>query len=449
MRKWAVTALIPIALALATDFARAQSEVETLRTRVRELEARQQQTDAELDELRALLVGEEPARHQAASTEASPSDDIDLGVLAGASEGSMLSRIDFHGHLAVDYVGIAKPSAGSVDTRRDPDAELLPRSSFTASDLTFFVGLPIYENLYVATEVEYESGGDEITLDQAFAQWDLLPDDRFSLRGGKFYFPFGVDRYYQNAPTNPLVDRPAPFLFVIPGTYSETGIELLGELPLAHSPEIVAEYEFALVNGLGEPAFSSTRDSRQNRDDNSAKSYGGRLGLVWDRWLRIGASGLAGNYSRSNDDGLWAAGVDLRAEWSAFTLRSEWAFSRVENPDAIAADGTACPNLPCPDLEGLTPLGGSFSRQGWYVEGTWRPRPVFARFLGPLEYVLRYDVFDDDQSVQDVLNGQRFAAGIVFRPYEHFLLKAEYEIVDDESSEVDNNGFLFQGAVDW
>jgi hypothetical protein len=134
-----------------------QSEVETLRS-VRELEQRQQQTDAELDQLRALLVGEAGSSRSPEPAQAPPpGDNVDLGVLAGASEGSFLSRIDFHGHLAVDYVGIAKPSAGSVDTRSDPDAELLPRSSFTASDLSFFVGLPIYENVYAATEVEYES----------------------------------------------------------------------------------------------------------------------------------------------------------------------------------------------------------------------------------------------------------------------------------------------------
>jgi hypothetical protein len=453
MKIWTVTGVVPLALVfvLASGGARAQSEVETLRARVRDLEQQQQRTDAELDELRALLVGEGGAARAPEAAPASPAadDDLDLGVLAGASEGSMLSRIDFHGHVAVDYVGIAKPSAGSVDTDADPDAELLPRSSFTATDVTFFVGLPIYDNVYAATEIEYESGGDEITLDQAFVQWDLASEERFSLRGGKFYFPFGIDRYYQNAPTNPLVDRPAPFLFVIPETYSETGIGVLGELPIGQSPEITAEYEFALVNGLGETAFASVRDARQNRDNNSGKAYGGRLGLVWDRWLHVGVSGLSGNYDSSNDDGLWAAGVDLRAEWGSVALRSEWVISRVENPDAVSADGIACPSLPCPELEPLTPLGGSFSRQGWYVETVWRPRPVFARFLGPLEYVLRYDVLDDDQRQQDVLDGQRFAAGIVFHPREHFRLKAEYEVVDDESSEIDNNGFLFQGAVDW
>jgi len=451
MRIRALTGMLPLVFVLASGSASAESEVETLRSRVRELEQQQQRTDAELDELRALLVGEGGAARTQPAPPAAPArdEDIDLGVLAGESEGSILSRIDFHGHLAVDYVGIAKPSAGSVDVDEDPDAELLPRSSFTASDLTFFVGLPIYEDIYAATEVEYESGGDEITLDQAFVQWDLASDEKLSLRGGKFYFPFGIDRYYQNAPTNPLVDRPAPFLFVIPETYSETGIEVLGEVPLASSPEIVGEYEFALVNGLGEPAFASVRDARQNRDNNSGKAYGGRLGLVWDRWLRVGVSGLSGNYDSSNDDGLWAAGVDLRADWGAVALRGEWAISRVQNPDAVAADGTACPSLPCTDLGPLTPLGGSFSRQGWYVEGIWRPRPIFAQFLGPLEYVLRYDVLDDDQDFRDVLDGQRFAAGIVFHPREHFRLKAEYEIVDDESTEVENNGFLFQGAVDW
>jgi len=448
MRKWAVPALLVLAVVVPSGRAGAQSEVETLRARVRELEQHQQKTDAEIDQLRALLVGgDEGAR--APETAQRPGDDVDLSVLAGEDETSMLDRVDFHGHLAVDYVGIAKPSAGSVDPDRDPDAGLLPRSSFTASDVSFFVGLPIYDDVYAATEVEYESGGDEIKLDQAFVQWDLAEEERLSLRGGKFYFPFGIDRYYQNAPTNPLVDRPAPFLFVIPETYSETGIELLGEVVLASAPEIVGEYEVALVNGLGDPAFLSARGARQNRDNNSGKSFGGRLGIAWDRWLRIGVSGLTGEYDHGNELGLWATGADLRASWDTFALRGEWAFSRIENPDAVAADGTGCANVPCPELGPLTPLGGSFSRQGWYLEATWSPRTVFARFLGPLEYVLRYDVLDDDQRDVEVLDGQRLAAGIVFHPYEHLRFKAEYEVVDDESSEIDNNGFLFQGAVDW
>lgn len=446
MRNWAVT--LTLALAVAGQV-RAESEVETLRTRVRELEARQQQTDAELDELRALLVGEERAPRSATPSGSAAGDDLDLDVLAGKSEAPILDRVEFHGHLAFDYVGIANQGEEGVGADEAADTGLLPRSSFSASDLSFFVGVPLYENLYVATEVEYESGGDEIELDQAFAQWDLLPEERLSVRGGKFYFPFGVERHYQNAPTNPLVDRPASSLLVVPGTYSETGVELLGQLALASSPEVVAEYELALVNGLGEYAFESTREARQNRDDNSGKSYGGRLGLVWDRWLRVGASGLSGSYDRSNDDRLWAAGVDLRADWSAFTLRGEWVLSRVENPDAISADGTPCSDLPCPGLEPLTPLGGSVRRRGWYLEGTWKPQPIFARPLGPLEYVLRYDVIDDDQSLDESLDGQRIAAGIVLRPYEHFRLKAQYEIVDYESGDFDNNGFLFQGAVDW
>jgi hypothetical protein len=338
-----------------------------------------------------------------------------------------------------------------VDPERDPDAGLLPRSSFTVSDLSFFVGLPIYEHIYAATEVEYESGGDEIKLDQAFVQWDLAEEERLSLRGGKFYFPFGIERFHQNAPTNPLVDRPAPFLFVIPSTYAETGVEVLGELPLSSSPEIVGEYELALVNGLGDPAFRSVREARQDRDNNSGKSYGGRLGLAWDRWLRVGVSGLAGEYDSGNEASLWAIGADLRAKWGAFSLRSEWAYSRAQNPEAVDANGVACPELPCVELEPpFTPLPPGFRRRGWYVEGTWQPPWELLHMAAPPEYVLRYDVLDDDQNeLRTVFEGQRVAAGSVLHPYEHLRLKVEYEVVDDESSEIDNNGFLFQGAVDW
>lgn len=451
MRIPAIATLICVALSTAgPGAARAETEVELLRRQVRELEQRQQATQAELDEMRALLSGER--RGEATpSPAAPPGDEVELGDLAGTNAGSLLSRVDFHGHLATEYVGISKPTAAGVDPRVDPDAELLPRSSFTVSDLTFFVGLPLYENLYAATEVEYEGGGDEITLDQAFVQWDLIGDERLAVRGGKFYFPFGIERFYQNAPTNPLVDRPAPFLFVIPDTYSETGLEVLGEVPIWSGPEVVAEYEFALVNGLGEPSYDSVRFARQNRDNNSAKSFGGRLGLAWDRWLRVGVSGLSGEYDEGNRDALWAVGADARAQWGAFALRGEYAYSRVQNPAAVDANGVACPTLPCPDLEPpFTPLPPGTRRRGWYVEGTWAPSFDFLHLAAPPVYVLRYDVLDDDLTeLRQNFDGQRIAAGIVLRPYEHFRLKMQYEVIDEQGDLPDENGFLFEGAVDW
>jgi hypothetical protein len=437
---------------LGATAARADSEVDELRAQVQELLRRQQATDAELDELRSQLAGERGGRASESPAAPAADDEVELGELAGRDAGSsLLDRLEFHGHFSTEYVGIAKPSPGGVDPSQDRDAELLPRSSFTASDLTFFVGLPLYESLYLATEIEYEGGGDEITLDQAFLQWDLVGEERLAVRGGKFYFPFGIDRFYQNAPTNPLVDRPAPFLFVFPGTYSETGLEILGEIPLTGSPEIVAEYELAFANGLGDAAFRDVRDARQDRDNNSGKSYGGRLGVSWDRWLKLGVSGLAGAYDQSNSDSLWALGADMRAAWGDFGLRGEYIYSRLQNPEAVDANGFACVELPCPELTPpFTPLPSGFRRRGWYLEGTWQPAWNFFRLAAPPLYVVRFDALDDDQSfLHSALDGQRLAAGVVLRPYPHFLLKVQYEITDDEGGEVENNGFLFQGAVDW
>jgi hypothetical protein len=235
---------------------------------------------------------------------------------------------------------------------------------------------------------------------------------------------------------------------VIPETYSETGVELLGELPLAHSPEIVGEYEFALVNGLGEPAFASVRDARQNRDNNSARPTAGGSG-----W-----SGIAGC--------TWGSGI---GELRHFERRRD--VGRGRRPARGLGHGGAAQRVDDrADRESRRGLGRrhrlpepALSRARAADTARWQLQPPglvrggrlavaseFAEFLGPLEYVLRYDVLDDDQlQQQEVLDGQRFAAGIVFHPREHFRLKAEYEIVDDESSELENNGFLFQGAVDW
>lgn len=425
--------------------ARAESEVERLRRLVEELERSQQQTIAELDELRARVEGEEGApQSPGRASDAAP----DLATLAGRAPAPR--SIDFHGHLAVSYFGFEEMS---LAPDQGPSlSDLNPQSSFVLSDLTLFVGIPLRDNLYAATEIEYELGGDEIDLDQAFIQWDLRAEERLALRLGKFYVPFGIERFYQNAPQNPLVDHPAPFIHVIPGTYSDTGVALVGKRPILQGPEVLLEYEAAFVNGLGSSLFDSAREARQNVDNNADKAVVGRIGLGYDRWLRIGASWMIGEYDDGDEDRFWALGADLRASLGPVFVRGEWVHSDLHNPDLVDANGVPCSDAQplCPGLTPpLTPLGGSFQRRGGYLEASYRQDAPFSLPLRDVVYVLRFDTLDEDDSAHDLLDAKRWALGVVLRPYDHLRLKLQYEITDEDSDEFDNNAFLFEGSVDW
>ncbi len=443
-------ALALLALVLAPP-ARADDEVDALRSRVAELERAQQSTLAELDRLRAELRGERrPPAAEAESGSAAPETrEPDLDVLAPRS---LASRVDFHGHAAVAYFGFEESNANPGEPGDLSVTDFSPQSSFSLTDVTFFTGVQLHPRLYVATEVEFETGGEEVEIDQTFIEWDLFGEEALALRMGKFYAPFGIERRFQNAPQNPLVDRPSPFVHVIPGTYSDTGLMLRGERRLGEFPELVLGFEAALLNGLGEDLFDTARDARQNRDNNSNKSAVGRLGLRYDRWLEVGASYLRGEYDDSDEDDVYALGADLSATWGGFALRSEYVFSGVDRPALVDANGVPCSDL-TPGCVGLTPpttaLGGKLHRRGGYAEGSYRHQPAWAGVFRDLQYVLRYDVLDEDDHARDLLDVRRLALGLVARPFAPLRLKLQYELADEDTDEFDNNAFLLEGSVDW
>jgi hypothetical protein len=438
--------LVTLLCCLAAARAAADAELDSLRERVRTLEQLQQRTLAELDRLRERVDGGAPA---VGATPPSP-EPVGLEELSGAAGDQ--SRIDFHGHLTAAYYGFEERSLAPASDQSGSLSDLYPQSSFDVTDLSLFVGVPIGEALYAAAEIEYEFGGEEIDLDQAFIEWDLQREQRMAVRLGKFYAPFGIERFYQNAPRNPLVDRPSPYIHIVPGTYSETGIALLGERQLSGGPELELEYEFALMNGLGAELFDSAREARQVSDNNSSKAVGGRLGLEWDRWLQVGTSALVGDYDDSDEDRFRFVGVDARATWGPLALRGEYVYSHVDRPDLIDSLGTPCSDAR-PLCPGLVPpfefLGGSLVRRGWYAEAVWSTRPGFTRLLDELQYVLRYDWLDEDDSITDLLDAQRLSAGLVLVPMPHFRMKLQYEVTDERDEEFDNNALLLEGSVDW
>ncbi len=421
-------------------------EVESLRSRVAELERAQQSTLAELDLLRAELRGEATRAPVASGPEPG---EPDLDVLAPRS---LASRVDFHGHVAVGYFGFENRNVNPGEPGSIAVTDLAPESSFSLTDVSFFTGIQLHPRLYVATEVEFETGGDEVEIDQTFIEWDLLGEEDLALRLGKFYVPFGIERRFQNAPQNPLVDRPSPFLHIVPGTYSDTGLMLHGERTLGEFPELVAGWELALLNGLGADLFDSAREARQNRDNNASKAAAGRLGLRYDRWLEVGASFLRGEYDDSDEDDVYALGADLYATWGGFALRSEYVFSGVDRPQLVDANGVPCSDV-TPGCAGLTPpvstLGGKLDRRGWYAEGSYRHQPAWAGVFRDLEYVLRFDVLDEDDRVHDLLDARRVALGLVSRPLPPLKLKLQYEQSDEDSDEIDNNAVLLEGSVAW
>jgi hypothetical protein len=156
-----------------------------------------------------------------------------------------------------------------------------------------------------AMELEYEEGGEyemeiekggEVVLEQfhitkRFAPW-------LNVRAGHIIVPIGLT----NAHHEPIfffgTVRPEGEMTILPCTWHETGISVLGYLPKFR-------YEVMLVNGLDPNAFSDIhwiQEGKQGIFESSvmtSPALAGRLEYTGVKGLRLGASGYFNNTSKN------------------------------------------------------------------------------------------------------------------------------------------------------
>lgn len=316
-------------------------------------------------------------------------------------------RFDFHG--AVSQVAIVEG--------RDDKTQRDTKKFFDQTALTLWLGANIVKSLTFTAEVELENGF-RLDLERAHLDWDVL-EDRLTARGGKFPFPFGIERHYYHAVSNKLIDRPSPFVRILPGLYTDVGIELYGTLPM---PVVEAlKYEFAVTNGLD--SFGDNGKQEDLADNNTNKQFGGRLGLVLLPGLEIGGSYLTGKYDMEASKRLYLAGADVSYKRGGFEVRGEYIAGTV-------------------GLRG----SGDFYRHGYYLQTSYRHN-FELDYLKYLEGVVRFDSVDARDDMRTDKDADRIAFGVDYSPIKDLILKFEYEINNQKVGGEDN--VLFQAVWRW
>lgn len=318
-----------------------------------------------------------------------------------------LKRFDFHG--AVSQVVIADG--------RDDDTQVDTKKFFDQTDITLWLRANIVKSLSFTAEIELENGF-KLDLERAHLDWSIL-GDRLTVRGGKFPFPFGIERHYYHPVSNELIDRPSPFVRILPGLYTDVGIEFFGKMEL---PVLEAlKYEFAITNGLD--SFGDTGKQEDFTDNNTNKQLGGRLGLVLLPGLEIGGSYLTGKYDMDASKRLYLAGADVSYKIGGFGVRGEYIAGTV-------------------GLEG----GGDFYRYGYYLQTSYR-HDFELDYLKYLEGVVRFDSVTARDDMRTNKDADRIAFGIDYSPLKSLVLKFEYEINNQKVG--GENNVLFQAVWHW
>lgn len=319
-------------------------------------------------------------------------------------------NLEFHGFLEMGW-----PING-----HNEDAFEESTNVFDQTSLTLWFGIEVLKDISFFSEIEIEDGFGELSFEKFEFDWKII-NDLMVLKSGKFVYPFGIERLVEDAPSNKLVSRPSPFMRIIPGTYSDNGLEVYGAVPLISALRL--KYEIALTAGLSSPARKGEQSFDENND---SKSLGGRLGFIIFPSLEIGSSYSTGKYDDSDKSRMDFAGVDLRFQKGGFELRSEYIRSNVE---------------------GLGSETDSYDRDGYYVQLSYKYLPEY-NYLRFLEGTTRFDSVDPNDLFTNESDTERVSFGLNYSPFEHLILKLEYILEDETKEELEKN-LLFQTVFSW
>jgi hypothetical protein len=284
------------------------------------------------------------------------------------------------------------------------------------------------------------------------AQLEWFVNDNWTFVAGRFYSPLG---FFSERLRLPWViktpDPPLLFNQVYPINLSFDGLQLRGARYVPYTP-VKLEYNGFVANGLSVPGsgklspliYSNLNNFSDNINDvNSAKAFGGRIGMSIPRIGFIaGLSGLENN-------GYDAAGHNLRM-WDVDVNfhRGNWdvRFELVHTDQA-----TPAPAQP-------------IHRSGMYAQVAYRPYNSTNRYFQKMEGVFRFDhvQFDgiDLKTVginfggngptynRQPLDRNRYTLGANYWFYPSLALKLAYEIYDELGvPSLRDNGFM--GQVVW
>ena len=303
-----------------------------------------------------------------------------------------LLRPEFHGNISM-----GAPFSEGLDETEKGSSKVSNQT-----EITLWAGMQIFRNLSFVTELEIEDGFEVYEFERCALDWNVFKD-KCIFRAGKFYYPFGIERMVENAVNNKLVDRPNPSIKIIPGTYSDEGLELFGNVPFLYNTRL--QYEFAATNGL-----SSFDDI----------SLGGRLGIEILPDLEIGGSYSTGKYDDDERLRMDFVGVDALFRRGGFEMRAECIRSNVERS---------------------SDAGGSFDRKGYYIQSSYKLLPDI-NYIEHIEFVGRFDSIDPDDLVTDEGDMDRIAVGINLSPLHHFIFKLQYEMENEATEDKENKGFV-------
>jgi len=300
--------------------------------------------------------------------------------------------------------------------------------SFELRRFNIFLYSSLGPGLRFLSELEFEHGTEEISLEMAQIDFQFVPE--FVLRSGIILVPLGMFNQNHDSPRWDIIDRPLVSTEIIPTTFSEVGFGAHGRFLL--SGDLSLTYSGYLTNGLGDGIILNSDgrtfipDGKSEEafaeDNNGLPSYSGRIALQMSA-SELGLSLYHGVYNSYRVEGVEVdekrnvsiAALDFFTKFFDASLQGETAYSMVDVPENISE---------------------IYGEQQW---GTFIEM-VYPVYKGPLflfndavfNSVFRFEYVDFNigtfvvtgQEIRDEITAIVF--GLSFRPVPNTVIKANY-----------------------
>lgn len=342
-----------------------------------------------------------------------PSTPLRFGQASAQEE----ERTTIGGYGEVHYTNPTGPDTpGQVNVRR----------------FVVFLSHAFSERIAFRSELELEDAkieggeeGGEVALEQLYVDYTLSP--AATIRAGLVLPPIGIINEVHEPPTFNGVERPSFDRNVIPSTWRDIGIGLVGALPGSG-----LNYRVYLLNGLVASGFSADAGIRGGRQEGKEASFAnpsltGRL--EWARpGLRLGTSFWYGGSAAQDpalgtgtfDNAVALISADARYDVGPFMFR------------AVAA------NVSLADAEAINAAyGGQVGSRiaGGYLEGAYNLLSALAPSSSQrLSAFLRHERYNTQAGVptgvvrDEALARRISTVGLSYKPVYNVVFKGDYQL---------------------
>jgi hypothetical protein len=295
-----------------------------------------------------------------------------------------------------------------------------------------YIGYKFSDNIIFNTEIEFEHGGEVIV---EFMYLDFLLSDAFNLQVGHVLAPMGLINLRHEPTLFNTVQRPNVEKYLIPSTWHTNGAIAygnIGDTGFRYNAGIIQALDFDNADKGQQKQIRSARAGSSEKSTYNNAAFIGRLDYTGAAGLLVGASVYYGSGTQGEEvSGTSALMYDahLVYENSGFKVKAVYTATQLDDAEKIAASSTGTV------AESMEDANGYYVNLEYDVLATMNSEyklPVFVQYdyINPLDSV----VDANNATVSPVTDTNAESAtttvGVNFFPHEQVVLKMDYAMVD-------------------